>query len=80
MRTSVVKWGTSLGVRLPRYIATALRVQEGAAVELSVDGGKLIVRPLHARRPSLKALLRSVSHRNLHGERSTGRAAGREAW
>ena len=71
MQTKIQKWGNSLGLRIP---------EEGASVDLSVENGRLLVRPLRVRKYSLNVLLRRVSRRNLHGGVSTGRAVGREAW
>jgi antitoxin MazE len=80
MQTRIQKWGNSLGLRIPRSLAAEVQVEEGATVDLSVENGQLLVRPLRVRRYSLKVLLRRVSRRNLHGEVSTGRAVGRETW
>jgi antitoxin MazE len=80
MQTRIRKWGNSLGLRIPRSFAAEAQVEEGATVDLSVENGRLLVRPLHVRRYSLKVLLRRVSRRNRHGEVSTGSAVGREAW
>jgi antitoxin MazE len=67
-------------LRIPRSFAAEAQVEEGAIVDLSVDNGQLLVRPLRARKYSLNALLRRVSRRNLHGEVSTGKTVGREHW
>jgi antitoxin MazE len=80
MQTKVQKWGNSLGLRIPRSIAAETQVEEGATVDLSVEHGRLVVCPLRVRKYSLNVLLRNVNRRNLHGEVSTGRAVGREAW
>ena len=80
MHTKIQKWGNSLGMRIPRSFAAEVQVTEGAAVDLSVENGCLLVRPIRLRKYSLKALLRKVTRRNLHEEVSTGRAVGREAW
>ena len=80
MQTKIQKWGNSLGLRIPRSFAAEAQVEEGAAVDLSVENGRLLVRPLRVRKYSLNVLLRKVSRRNLHGGVSTGRAVGREAW
>ncbi len=80
MQTKIQKWGNSLGLRIPRSFAAEAQVEEGATVNLSVENGQLLVRPLRLRKYSLKALLRKVRRQNLHGEISTGRAVGREAW
>ncbi|MBI3825926.1 MAG: AbrB/MazE/SpoVT family DNA-binding domain-containing protein [Candidatus Rokubacteria bacterium] len=80
MQTKIHKWGNSLGLRIPRSIAVEAQVEEGATVDLSVENGRLLVRPLRVRKYSLNVLLRRVGRRNLHGEVWTGRAVGREAW
>jgi len=80
MQTRVQKWGNSLGLRIPRSFAVEARVKEGATVDLSVQNGQLLVRPIRAQRYSLNAILRKINRQNLHREVSTGRAIGREAW
>lgn len=80
MQTKIQKWGNSLGLRIPRSLAAEAQVEEGATVDLSVENGRLLVRPLRVRKYALSVLLRKVSPRTLHGEVSTGRAVGREAW
>jgi antitoxin MazE len=80
VQTKIQKWGNSLGLRIPRSFAAEAQVEEGTTVDLSVDNGRLLVRPLRVRKYSLSALLRGVSRRNLHGEVSTGKTVGRELW
>jgi len=80
MQTKIQKWGNSLGLRIPRSFAAEAQVEEGSAVELSVERGTLRVRPLRTRKYTLSELLKKVKSRNLHGEVSTGEAVGREAW
>ncbi len=80
MQTKVQKWGNSLGLRIPRAFAAEARVDEGATVDLSVESGNLLVRPVRPRRYVLRQLLKGVNPRNLHGEVATGDAVGREIW
>ena len=80
MQTKIQKWGNSLGLRIPRSFAAEAQMEAGATVDLSVDNGRLLVRPLRARAYSLNSLLRKVSRRNLHRDITTGRTVGREAW
>ena len=80
MQTKVQKWGNSLGLRIPRTVAAEVRVIEGSTVDLSVESGRLLVRPIHARRYTLRELLKKVTRRNLHSEIATGAPTGREAW
>lgn len=80
MQTKIRKWGNSLGLRIPRAFAAEARVEEGSTVDLSVENGSLLVRPVRARRYVLRELLKGANSRNLHGEVATGEAVGRETW
>ena len=51
---------------------------EGCSVELSVEKGALLVRPLR-RRYTLDELLSRVTKSNIHGDVSGGAPMGREA-
>ena len=44
MRAQVSKWGNSLAIRLPKAAVESLRVHEGEAVEMVVEGDALIIR------------------------------------
>jgi antitoxin MazE len=80
MQTKIQKWGNSLGLRIPRSFAAEAQVEEGSSVDLSVENGSLLVRPLRGRKYALSDLLKKVNPRNLHREVSTGDPVGREAW
>jgi antitoxin MazE len=80
VKGKVSRWGNSLGLRIPRSIAHEVGLSEGAAVDLRIEGGSLVVRPDRRRRYSLNEMLSEVREENLHGEVSTGDAVGRESW
>ena len=80
METRIRKWGNSLGLRIPRSFAREAGVEAGSEVDLSLQGGNLVVKPARRRTYQLKDLLRRVTAKNLHGEVDTGRPVGREIW
>ena len=80
MITRILKWGNSLGLRIPKSFAAETGVEEGSEVSLTVEKGKLLVVPLRQRKCDLSALLRKVKPDNLHEPIDSGRAVGREAW
>ena len=80
MVTKVVKWGNSLGLRIPRAFAAEADVEVGSAVDLSVQNGQLVIRRVRRRRYRLHDLLKGINRRNLHEEVKTGAAVGREVW
>jgi antitoxin MazE len=80
MQTKVRKWGNSLAVRIPRSFAEESEVAAGTTVDISSARGELVIRPVRRRRYNLSELLSKVNRKNVHGEVSTGKRVGREAW
>jgi antitoxin MazE len=79
MVTRVQKWGNSLALRIPHSFAVQAKVGAGTAVDIAVEKGQLVVRPVR-QRYRLVDLLKGVSSKNLHTEVETGRPVGREIW
>jgi antitoxin MazE len=40
---TVKRWGNSLALRIPTYLAEQAKISENAEVEVAVEGGKLIL-------------------------------------
>ena len=80
MQTKIQKWGNSLGLRIPKSFAEEAGVEAGSEVDLSVEDGDLVARPLRSPRYELKDLLRAVTSKNVHKEVESGEPVGREAW
>ena len=72
MQTHIARWGNSLALRIPRSLADRLGLGEGGAVELSVEPGRLVVRPGPRR---LEALLAGITARNSPRASTTPHAA-----
>lgn len=49
MKALISKWGNSLAVRLPKAAVQSLRVQEGEAVELVIEGDRIEIRAIRPR-------------------------------
>lgn len=80
MVAKIKKWGNSLGLRIPKHIAEDAGVKEGSSVEILIDAGSLVIRPVQNKKYQLSDLLAQVRKDNLHAEISTGENVGREAW
>lgn len=80
VQTKIQKWGNSLGLRIPKSFAAEVRVDAGSTVDLSVEDGDLVVKPVRRLRYELRDLLKTINSRNLHREVETGDPVGREAW
>lgn len=80
MRTKIVKWGNSLGLRIPKSFAEEVRVAEGSIVDLSMEDGNLVVKVTKPDAVDLSDLLEKITDENVHGEIDTGDAVGGEVW
>ncbi|MFN8705317.1 MAG: AbrB/MazE/SpoVT family DNA-binding domain-containing protein [Planctomyces sp.] len=76
--STIQKWGNSLAIRIPQTLAGQLSVEEGAAVDLQVRGGELVIRPIRSKKLSLSDLLKDCRPSQLHGETDFGADVGRE--
>ena len=80
MTSKILKWGNSLGLRIPKSFAKEAGIKEGSAVDISLEGDRLIIRAVRTSKYELSVLLSQVKKDNLYGEISTGEAIGRETW
>lgn len=78
MKATIQKWGNSLGVRIPKVIATDLELENGSEVDLFEESNRIIIKPWN--RHQLRDLLSAINDKNLHGEIDSGDPAGSEAW
>lgn len=80
MTSRILKWGNSLGIRIPKAFAEETGVSAGSEVDFTVRDGELVIRPLREKRYSLAQLLDGVTAANLHAEVETGGPVGAESW
>ena len=79
MQTVVKKWGNSLALRLPQAMAADLKLEEGAAVSMTLEDHALEVRPVR-KRYQLQDLLDMTPSETKRGESDWGEAKGGEEW
>ena len=46
MQTTIVKWGNSHGIRLPKAILQSIKVSENDSVDVIVDKEKIIIKKI----------------------------------
>ena len=80
MNARVQKWGNSLALRIPHAFAAEVGLAENTEVELSLDAGRLVVRPVARVKYDLAELLAQVTPKNRHGEVDWGAPVGKEVW
>jgi antitoxin MazE len=80
MNTVVQQWGNSLALRIPKAFAQQTRIKKGSPVSLSVQGGRMVVRPLRQRKYTLEQLVSKITPKNRHPETEWGQPMGDERW
>ena len=80
MVTKILKWGNSLGLRIPKSFAKEAGVEEGSAVDISLDGDRIVIRPAKPPQYQISKLVSEIREDNIHEEISTGDVVGREVW
>lgn len=80
MKAEIVKWENGLGLPLPKSLCKASGLVEGSVVDLSLNGGNLIVRTVSDDAPSLEDLVSGITEANIHEGIHTGDARGGEVW
>lgn len=46
MRVKIAKWGNSAAIRLPKAVMDEMHLSEGTELDIRVEDGKVIVRPV----------------------------------
>ena len=78
MESIIQKWGNSLGIRIPKAIASELKLIDGTHVDLKYEEDKIVIYPI--RKILLAEKLEKITKNNLHSEVKTGHSVGNETW
>lgn len=79
MEVTIAKWGNSLGLRIPKALATEAGFAVGDVLEMAATPEGIVVKKAR-KRPhyDLAALLAGVTEENRHAEIPLGGPQGRE--
>ena len=77
MEARVARWGNSLGVRIPKEIASRAGIGEGSRVEIATENGRIVLSPARPRY-RLEDLLHGMSRRAMRQAFDWGPDVGRE--
>jgi len=77
VKAQMAKWGNSLAVRIPKAVAEKARLQEGDAVEIKADKGRIELRRADSV-PTLEELVAQITPQNRNPEIDWGPDIGRE--
>ena len=80
MRVQVKKWGNSASVRIPAQVMSAAALQVDQAVDIRVEGGRVIIEPIVPASYDLDDLLERMTPDTFHEEIDFGAPIGDETW
>lgn len=80
MLTKVQKWGNSMALRIPKAFADEMQLTTEMAVELTIEDGRLVIKPVQQPEYKLEDLLALITPENIHNEVDWGAPVGQEAW
>ena len=66
MKATIQKWGNSLGIRIPSYMAKDLSLENGSSVEILEEDNRIIIQPKKSTK--LHDILLLINDANLHEE------------
>jgi antitoxin component of MazEF toxin-antitoxin module len=72
------KWDDSVALCLPAEVAEQIHATEGGQVDLTIEGGKVVLTPVESCSYTLDQLLADMTEEHMHGEITTGRPVGNE--
>ena len=74
------KWGDNLALRIPKSAAQALNLHTGSRVELAIENGALVLRPIVRRKRTRVYTIERIAERDDQGKRAAGGRLGRSTW
>lgn len=79
MRTTIQKWGNSHALRLPKHILDELKLKENDQLEVSLDGGAIVIKKAHEHK-TFEERMAGYSGTYVCSEWDTGEPFGQEIW
>ncbi len=77
MEAQLSRWGNSLGVRIPKELASKLRLAEGMRVDIEAREGEIVIKAVRPRY-CLEELLVGLTPEDIGGAFDWGPDLGRE--
>ncbi len=74
---TISRWGNSLGVRLPQFLARSARLKAGDAVTISLRGDEIVLTPAREQL-DVNALIGEITAKNRHAAVDFGPDRGGE--
>ena len=87
MKTNVVKWGNSHGIRLPKAFLQDIKISENDPVDISIENGKIIIKKIEQKEhKTIKKRLMDFygkdykKYTSSQNEIDWGKPVGNEVW
>ncbi|MFT4198732.1 MAG: AbrB/MazE/SpoVT family DNA-binding domain-containing protein [Pseudoxanthomonas sp.] len=78
MQSQIRQWGNSAALRLPASTLDTVNLAVDAKVDVKVEKGRIVVKPLRSDADDLADLAQAITAENLHESIDFGAPAGKE--
>ena len=78
MEAVVEKWGNGLGIQIPSFLISEMKLKAGTFVKIRDVGQEIRIQPQPKRQ--LAAMLEGITEANIHEFVDTGTSTGNEIW
>ena len=69
-----------MALRIPKAFAQQTSIKRGSSVALTVENGRMVMKPLRRRKYTLHELVSKITPQNRHPETDWGKPVGKEVW
>lgn len=81
MQTTIVKWGNSQGVRLPKMLLESVNLSDNDSVEIMAEGNKIIIKKVESQCKTIQELFQNYEGGSFKTELiDLGGPMGNEKW
>lgn len=78
MLTKTAQWGNSIGVRIPKELASRAGIGVDSTVEIDEADEGIVIKPVGKKEYSLTELVKGITRKNRHDEIDFGPPVGKE--
>ena len=82
MTTTIVKWGNSRGIRLPKHLLDSVKLTDNDIVEVITENNNIIIKKLTEKKPrkTFEERIAGFNGEYISEEWDTGKPVGNEVW
>jgi antitoxin MazE len=78
--TSIIQWGDSQGIRLPKFLMDSVNITENDTVEVTAQDNSIIIKKVAKKRKTIQERFENFEGSYETAEIDWGKPVGKEVW